>query len=79
MDTSETVMTIEPNATLLTMAHADWLRNKAANFRRLAVGAIPFAVAQDIERLAARYERLAAGLEDGGEDRVSCPAVDAAD
>ncbi|MBV8535001.1 MAG: hypothetical protein JO128_05380 [Alphaproteobacteria bacterium] len=56
-------MTPESNAPRMRKAHADWLRDKASHFRGLAAGAIPLAVAQDIERLAVRYERLAAALE----------------
>ena len=57
-------MTSISTATPPQIAHAEWLREKAADFRRLAAGAIPLAVAQDLDRLAYRYERLAAALKD---------------
>lgn len=72
-------MTAGSNAALLPMADADWLRDRAANFHRLAAGALPFCVAQEIERLAAKYERLAAALEDGVSGDASRHAADAAD
>jgi hypothetical protein len=57
-------MTTVSNAALQRIAHANWLRDEAAHIRRLAAGAIPFAVAQDLDRLAAEYEREAAAIED---------------
>ena len=64
-------MTIPSNAPRLRIAHADWLRHKAAHLRRLAAGAVPFAVAEDLDRLAGRYERLAAALATGTGDGAS--------
>ena len=63
----------------LRLAHANWLREKAAHFRRLGAGAVPFAVAQDLERVSTRYERLAAALEEGMSSGASDEAADAAD
>ena len=58
----------------LRLAHATWLRTKAAHFRRLARGAVPFDVTQDLDRLAIKYERLAAALEDGAHGRSPAAA-----
>jgi hypothetical protein len=41
------------------------LRDEAALCRRLAGGALPFTVAQDLERLASEYDHRAAALEAG--------------
>lgn len=71
-------MTAGSNAALLPMADADRLRDRAAHFHRLAAGALPFCVAQEIERLA-EYERLATALEDGVSGDASRHAADAAD
>ena len=71
-------MTTDSNARHLRTAHAAWLRDKAAHFRRLAGGAIPYAAAQDLERLATKYERLAAALESGAAPDAPVPATDAA-
>ena len=54
---------IESDATEPRIAHAHWLRDKSEHFRRLAEGAVPFAVAQDLYALALKYERLAAALD----------------
>ena len=56
-------MSVDSHATELRTAHAAWLRDKAGHFRRLASGAVPFAVARDLETIAIKYERLAAALE----------------
>jgi len=71
-------MTIPSNAPRLRIAHAEWLRHKAAHLRRLAAGAVPFAVAEDLGRLALRYERLAAALTTGPADGANDDAAAAA-
>ncbi len=71
-------MTTDSTARQLRTAHAAWLRDKSAHFHRLAAGAIPYAAAQDLERLATKYERLAAALEVGAAPDASVPATDAA-
>ena len=72
------VMTAMLSRILLRGAQPERLRDEAAHCRRLAAGAVPLAVAHELERFAAEYER-AAGLAEGFISGGSEDIADAAD